>query len=177
MNNTTNGIASVLKRIGFVVFVAAGIAILALIQDDDNWSLGVYIGIAGFISGMMFIGFGEIIELLTQSVQKQTAILDLLKQEKWEGTVEKPQMQSISMDQSCHSVMLRIGQNQLLSITTREDDSFSSEFDENIADVSWGDWQGDTTILSIRGIAPGKTDVYITGQNSGKKICIQVTVS
>ena len=83
---TENIIAKTLRIIGIVEVVCgviAGLFILAA-GGDLRW-VGIAIMISSFITCMLFVGFGEVINLLQESVDRQNAILSCLK----EKSVEK----------------------------------------------------------------------------------------
>ena len=51
-----------LKIIGIIVYVLAGIG--GLILMGDELAVGIVVLVSGLISGTMFLGFGEIVRLL-----------------------------------------------------------------------------------------------------------------
>ena len=57
-----NAIAGMLKIIGIIVYVLAGIG--GLILMGDELAVGIVVLVSGLISGTMFLGFGEIVRLL-----------------------------------------------------------------------------------------------------------------
>ena len=57
-----HAIAGVLKIIGIIVYVLAGIG--GLILMGDELAVGIVVLVSGLISGTMFLGFGEIVRLL-----------------------------------------------------------------------------------------------------------------
>lgn len=74
--NTT---ATVLKGIGIAVMILCVIgAIIVGSETSNELNLIVFI-VSGVISGVTFIGFGEIINLLQKNVDKQNEILGYMK--------------------------------------------------------------------------------------------------
>lgn len=65
------------------------------IETSYNAELAIIGSVASFISGMCFIGFSEIIFLLQQSINKQEAILKLMKDK---STKEKNAAKTILQD-------------------------------------------------------------------------------
>ena len=57
-----NRIAGMLKILGIIVYVLAGIGGIILFIDEA--AVGIVVLISGLISGTMFLGFGEIVRLL-----------------------------------------------------------------------------------------------------------------
>lgn len=79
---TENKVARTLRIIGIVEAVCGvivGIFILAA-GDDFNW-VGIAVMITSFITCMLFVGFGEIINLLQKNADKQDALLAYLKEQ------------------------------------------------------------------------------------------------
>ncbi len=74
--NTT---ATVIKGIGIAVMVICFIAALIVGGETSNEMIPTLFIVSGFISGVTFIGFGEIISLLQKNVNKQEEILNYLK--------------------------------------------------------------------------------------------------
>ena len=73
----SNGIATTLKVIGWLIF--AGGFILALSADfDEDFTVGTVL-VSSFISCMVFMGLGEIIDLLQKNADTQSKILTYLK--------------------------------------------------------------------------------------------------
>lgn len=64
-----NAMASVLKVIGYLEMVA-GIFLFGIFYES-NISIGTIFIISGFIGGFLFIGFGEVINLLHQINERQ----------------------------------------------------------------------------------------------------------
>ena len=91
-----NGIAKILKLIGIIEIICS--IILGFIAFIDyicaNW-IGAVVMLTGFITGMVFIGFSEIINLLQQNVDKQNAMLAFLSKHPAE---EKEASQSVLQD-------------------------------------------------------------------------------
>lgn len=74
-DNTT---ASILKGIGIAIIVLCFIAAMVVGSETTNELIPIIFIVSGIISGAMFIGFGEIINLLQKSVNKQDYILQYL---------------------------------------------------------------------------------------------------
>ena len=76
-----NKIGKTLHVIGIATIIVGIIGSLILSTNlDSNFPLILIIGgIASFISGMVFIGFGEIIALLQKNIDKQELIVKVLK--------------------------------------------------------------------------------------------------
>ena len=73
-----NVIAKVLKGIGIGTIVIGVLAFIVIGSEAE--SIAIVIGgiVGSAISGMMFIGFSEIIDLLQQNVDKQSKIIEKL---------------------------------------------------------------------------------------------------
>lgn len=75
-----NLISKILKGIGIGTIVVGVLASLIAVNSADSMVL-IFIGIIGsVISGMIYIGFSEIISLLQQSVDNQSTIIKALKE-------------------------------------------------------------------------------------------------
>lgn len=75
-----NGIAKTLQIIGWAEIVAAFIITIAADVDEIlGMDFGLVIWVSAFITCMIFQGFAEIIDLLQQNSNKQSEILDYLK--------------------------------------------------------------------------------------------------
>lgn len=76
-----NMISKIIKCIGIVTIALGSLAFLIIGANAENG--GIVIGgiVGSFISGVMFIGFAEVINLLQQSVDKQNNILNKIKTE------------------------------------------------------------------------------------------------
>ena len=76
-----NNIGKTLHVIGIATIIVGiiGSLILSINLDTDFPITLIVGGIASFISGMVFVGFGEIISLLQKNVDKQDAILNYIK--------------------------------------------------------------------------------------------------
>ena len=74
--NTT---AKVLKGIGIAIMALCFIGALIVESETTNELIPITFIVSGIISGTMFIGFGEIINLLQKNVNKQDDILQYLK--------------------------------------------------------------------------------------------------
>ena len=76
-----NKIGKTLNVIGVATIIVGIIGSLILsINLDSDFPITLLVGgIASFISGMVFVGFGEIISLLQKTVDKQDAILNCMK--------------------------------------------------------------------------------------------------
>lgn len=74
--NTT---AKVLKGIGIAIMALCFIGALIIGGETTNELIPITFVVTGVISGTMFIGFGEIINLLQKNVNKQDDILKYLK--------------------------------------------------------------------------------------------------
>ncbi len=65
-----NAVAKTLRVIG-VVIVICGIILGTIVMVENVFLLGLAIMISSFITCMLFVGFGEIIELLQNIFEKQ----------------------------------------------------------------------------------------------------------
>ena len=74
--NTT---AKVIKMIGIATIVIAVIGAIIAGNETSNELMPIVLVVSGVISGLMFIGFGEIISLLQKNVSYQESILKYLK--------------------------------------------------------------------------------------------------
>ena len=74
--NTT---ATVLKGIGIAVMILCVIGAIIVGSETSNELIPIVFIISGVISGVTFIGFGEIINLLQKNVDKQNEILGYMK--------------------------------------------------------------------------------------------------
>ena len=76
-----NNIGKTLHVIGIATIIVGiiGSLILSINLDTDFPITLIVGGIASFISGMVFVGFGEIVSLLQKNVDKQDAILNYIK--------------------------------------------------------------------------------------------------
>lgn len=76
-----NKFARIIKIIGGII-IAVGIIVSIVIGANDDKLLSVSIGgvIGSIISGLIFLGFGEIIDLLQENVDYQYQILRELKE-------------------------------------------------------------------------------------------------
>ncbi|TFE01345.1 hypothetical protein [Jeotgalibacillus sp. R-1-5s-1] len=67
-----NRIAYILRVIGVFIFVSTGLTgIILMVQTDSLWG-GIPVIFSGFVSGMLFVGFSEVIKLL-QKIYNQLA--------------------------------------------------------------------------------------------------------
>ena len=81
-----NGIAKTLQIIGWAEMVAAFIITIAADVDEIlGMDFGFVIWVSAFITCMIFQGFAEIIDLLQQNSNKQSEILDYLKDQATKG--------------------------------------------------------------------------------------------
>ena len=81
-----NGIAKTLQIIGWAEMVAAFIMTIAADVDEIlGMDFGLVIWVSAFITCMIFQGFAEIIDLLQQNSNKQSEILDYLKDQATKG--------------------------------------------------------------------------------------------
>ena len=83
-----NKIGKTLHIIG-ILTIALGILgslILNVSLDDETPIIFFVGGIASFVSGMVFIGFAEIISLLQKNVDKQDKILECVSTNRKENT-------------------------------------------------------------------------------------------
>ena len=81
-----NGIAKTLQIIGWAEMVAAFIITIAADVDEIlGMDFGLVIWVSAFITCMIFQGFAEIIDLLQQNSNKQSEILDYLKDQATKG--------------------------------------------------------------------------------------------
>lgn len=71
---TNNNAGSILRIIGVLVIVCGAIVGIYMMQADATITGVVYI-VAGLVSGMVFVGFAEIIKLLQLSVDAQDELL------------------------------------------------------------------------------------------------------
>ena len=77
-----------MRIIGIIEAVIAFIVGLIVLTYDGYFNpLGAGIMAAGFISGMLLVGFAEVIYLLQKNVDKQDAILSFLKAQPAKGKV------------------------------------------------------------------------------------------
>ena len=74
--NTT---AKVLKGIGIAIMIICFIGALIVGGETTNELIPITFIVSGIFSGTMFIGFGEIINLLQKNANKQDDILQYLK--------------------------------------------------------------------------------------------------
>ena len=81
MMTMENKIGKTLHVIGVATIIVGIIGSLILsINLDSDFPITLLVGgIASFISGMVFVGFGEIISLLQKNIDKQDAILSYIK--------------------------------------------------------------------------------------------------
>lgn len=79
--NNTNAISKILKIIGIATAVIGIIASLILGNSADEISITIGGIIGSIISGMLFVGFSEVINLLQQNVDNQEKVLKLLKEQ------------------------------------------------------------------------------------------------
>ena len=71
-----NDIAKTLKIIGIIEIVCGIIlGFIILIDADELKWIGIAVMISSFITGMLFLGFGEMISLLQRNVNAQEEIL------------------------------------------------------------------------------------------------------
>lgn len=77
--NTT---ATVLKGIGIAVMILCVIGAIIVGSETSNELIPIVFIASGVISGVTFIGFGEIINLLQKNVDKQNEILGYMKNKK-----------------------------------------------------------------------------------------------
>lgn len=92
-----NNIGKTLNIIGTLTIGIGILGSLILSVNLDADSPIIFIGgsVASFISGMTFIGFGEIISLLQRNVDKQDKIIDLLEQKTNDSSAPKSVLQDI----------------------------------------------------------------------------------
>jgi len=74
-----NIVAKLLKGIGIVEMIIGFIGALIIGGETITGIASITTIVTGIISGAMFIGFGEIINLLQQNANKQEDILQYLK--------------------------------------------------------------------------------------------------
>lgn len=74
--NTT---ATVLKGIGIAAMILCVIGAIIVGSETSNELIPIVFIVGGIISGVTFIGFGEIINLLQKNVDKQNEILGYMK--------------------------------------------------------------------------------------------------
>lgn len=74
-----NTAAKVIKVIGIIIMVLCILAGIIVSGETTNEIIPTVFIVSGILSGTSFIGFGEIITLLQQSVNKQDDILRFLK--------------------------------------------------------------------------------------------------
>lgn len=75
-DNTT---AKVIKGIGIAVMVICFIGAIMIGGETTNELIPILFIVSGIISGVTFIGFGEIINLLQKNVNKQDEILSYMR--------------------------------------------------------------------------------------------------
>lgn len=92
-----NSIGKTLNIIGTLTIGIGILGSLILSASLDMDSPIIFIGgsVASFISGMTFIGFGEIISLLQKNADKQDKIIDLLEQKTNDSSAPKSVLQDI----------------------------------------------------------------------------------
>ena len=79
MKMRENTTAKVLKGIGIAIMIICFIGALIVGGETTNELIPITFIVSGIISGTMFIGFGEIINLLQKNANKQDDILQYLK--------------------------------------------------------------------------------------------------
>lgn len=65
----TNSTAQIIRVIGFIQIIAGIIAVFAL--GENQFYVGIAIFISAFVTGILEIGFGEVIQLLEDIKNKQ----------------------------------------------------------------------------------------------------------
>ena len=65
---STNGVATALKVIAIIIYILSGIG--GLVCMAGSFLVGLTVFMAGFVSGTMFLGFGEIVKLLQKIYDK-----------------------------------------------------------------------------------------------------------
>ena len=73
-----NATASLLKGIGIAIMLICFVGAIIVSDETTNELIPIIFVVSGIISGIMFIGFGEIISLLQNSVNKQEEILNYM---------------------------------------------------------------------------------------------------
>lgn len=79
--NNENTISKILKIIGIATIVIGIIASLILGNSADEISITIGGIVGSIISGMLFVGFSEVINLLQQNVDNQEKVLRFLKEQ------------------------------------------------------------------------------------------------
>lgn len=96
-----NGIASALRSIALIIYVVGFIAGFALGNvtsplnsyfKEFSSTLALFYWISAFISGTVFLGFSEIIDLLQKLVDKDTGIKTNLIADKSEKFTDLPRL-------------------------------------------------------------------------------------
>lgn len=92
-----NNIGKTLRIIGILTIVLGilGSLILSTSLELDSPIIFIIGAVSSFISGMSFIGFGEIISLLQRNVDKQDKIIDILEQKTSDSSAPKSVLQDI----------------------------------------------------------------------------------
>lgn len=73
-----NTIAKVLKVLGILIMILGILISLILGQSSESLLITIVGSVSSIISGLLFLGFSEVIHLLQNSSDQQAAILDLL---------------------------------------------------------------------------------------------------
>lgn len=76
----TNIISKILKGIGIATTAIGALAALIVGANAENMAIVVGGIVGSVISGMIFIGFSEVINLLQQNVDNQATIIKSLKE-------------------------------------------------------------------------------------------------
>ena len=74
-----NTAAKVIKGIGIAVMVICFVGAIIIGGETTNELIPILFIVSGIISGVTFIGFGEIITLLQKNVNKQDEILSYMR--------------------------------------------------------------------------------------------------
>lgn len=92
-----NNIGKTLRIIGMLTIGLGilGSLILSANIDEELPIIFIIGAVSSFISGMSFIGFGEIISLLQKNVDKQDKIIDILEQKTSDSSAPKSVLQDI----------------------------------------------------------------------------------
>ena len=75
-----NGVAKILKFIGIGIIIVGILAFLIIGRDTESPVLTISGILGSIISGMVFVGFSEIIHLLQLNYNRQSNIIKLLKE-------------------------------------------------------------------------------------------------
>lgn len=92
-----NSIGKILNVIGKATIIIGiiGSLILSAVLNTETPIIIIVGSVTCFISGMSFIGFGEIISLLQKNIDKQDKIIDLFEKKTNDSSAPKSVLQDI----------------------------------------------------------------------------------